>query len=179
MSHFLRSRWGLCIFGSNLYGGAVPAKGTPSGGTKATPLTGSEGVDRLVQVCSIPPRHNRCFFILLAADRKSGRRHLEMMQICYFSWTLLLDWRRESPSRRLTCSRLHLSSISESHKGCELRRMPSLKKRRKKTMFVLLRVNFLRSFPDIDTHPDVIPGRKDQVLAQADWLGSSEGNCGP
>lgn len=46
-------------------------------------------------------------------------------------------------------------------------------------MFVLLRVNFLRRFPDIDIHPDVIPGRKDQVLAQADLLGSSEGNCSP
>ena len=62
-------------------------------------------------VCSVPSRHNRCFFILPAADRKSERRHLEMMQICYFSWTLLVDWPQESPSRRLT-SRLHLSSIS-------------------------------------------------------------------
>ena len=38
MSHFLRSRWGLCIFGSNLYGGAVPAKGTPSGHPVQHPL---------------------------------------------------------------------------------------------------------------------------------------------
>ena len=86
-------------------------------------------------VCSVPSRHNRCFFILPAADRKSGRRHLEMMQICYFSWTLLVDWPQESPSRRLsppgfTCQAFLLSALpQESHKGCELRRMPSLKKK--------------------------------------------------
>ena len=37
----------------------------------------------------------------------------------------------------------------------------------------------LGSFPDVDTHPDITHCRKDQALAQADLLGSSERVCGP
>ena len=130
---------GVMHFWQQLVWGCRTCKGHPIRAPGPTPLTGDEGVDRLVQVCSIPSRYDRCFFILPAADRKSGRRHLEMMQICYFSWTLLVDWPQESPSRRIspapgfTCQAFLLSALlQESHKGCELRRMPALKKKKKR-----------------------------------------------
>ena len=124
---FPQEQMGVMHFWQQLVWGCRTCKGHPIRAPGPTPLTGS--------VCSVPSRHNRCFFILPAADRKSGRRHLEMMQICYFSWTLLVDWPQESPSRRLsppgfTCQAFLLSALpQESHKGCELRRMPSLKKK--------------------------------------------------